>query len=182
MTHLRMNDCVQNVWPWLFDEAEDRKIFSALQFQLKHITKQQEGASAAVYHLECSLIAAACHDPGRVIERRLVLPLLHQRINAAAKAAAQVQAENQDTNKVGLCRRLRLPCNKKNWLWRFADSSTACLVKLNGFLKIQPVMSVCLASCLSVCLSSCQPNHTYWCLPLLLILFMSSSLVMAMQR
>ena len=106
MTHLWMNDCVQNVWPWLFDEAEGRKIFSALQLQLKYITDQKEGASAAVHHLECSMIAAACHDPGRVIERRLVLPLLRQRISAAAKAAAQVQAENQDTNKVGLCRRL----------------------------------------------------------------------------
>ncbi len=107
MTHLWMNDCVQNVWPWLFDEAEDRKIFSALQSQLKYINNQKEGASAAVYHLECSMIAAACHDPGRVIERRLVLPLLHRRISAAAEAAAQVQAENQDINKVGLCRRLR---------------------------------------------------------------------------
>ncbi len=102
-----MIDCVQNVWPWLFDEAEDRKTFWALQSQLKYINNQKEGASAAVYHLECSMIAAACHDPGRVIERRLVLPLLHQHISAAAEAAAQVQAENQDINKVGLCRRLQ---------------------------------------------------------------------------
>lgn len=108
MTHLWMTNCVQNIWPWLFDEAEDRKIFTALQLQLKYITNQKEGASAAVYHLECSMIAAACHDPGRIIEKQLVLPLLHQRISAAAKAAAQVQAENQDANKVGLCRRLRL--------------------------------------------------------------------------
>ncbi|KAL0039198.1 hypothetical protein WJX77_011157 [Trebouxia sp. C0004] len=79
----------QNVWPWLFDEAEDRRIFTGLQLQLKHITNQQEGGSTAVYHLECSLLAAACHDPGRVIEKRLVVPLLHQRISAAAKAAAQ---------------------------------------------------------------------------------------------
>ncbi|DBA96197.1 TPA: hypothetical protein ACH3X3_002397 [Trebouxia sp. C0006] len=92
----------KNVWPWLFDEAEDRKTFWALQSQLKYINNQKEGASAAVYHLECSMIAAACHDPGRVIERRLVLPLLHQHISAAAEAAAQVQAENQDINKGNL--------------------------------------------------------------------------------
>ncbi|KAA6428842.1 MAG: U-box domain-containing protein [Trebouxia sp. A1-2] len=92
----------KNIWPWLFDEAEDRKIFTALQLQLKYITNQKEGASAAVYHLECSMIAAACHDPGRIIEKQLVLPLLHQRISAAAKAAAQVQAENQDANKTHL--------------------------------------------------------------------------------
>ena len=107
MTHLWMIDCVQNVWPWLFDEAEDRKTFSALQSQLKYINNQKEGASAAVYHLECSMVAAACHDPGRAIERWLVLPHLHQRITAAAEAAAQVQAENQDINKVRLCRRLQ---------------------------------------------------------------------------
>lgn len=135
-----MIDCVQNVWPWLFDEAEDRKTFWALQSQLKYINNQKEGASAAVYHLECSMIAAACHDPGRVIERRLVLPLLHQRISAAAEAAAQVQAENQDINQVGLCRRLRLlvtddAVHKLYRLWSFADSSTDCLVYSTRFLQ-----------------------------------------------
>ena len=95
---------MQDVWPWLFDDEEDRRLFKALQSQLMYITKQQEGASAAMYHLEAELVAAACHDPGSLIERKLVLPLIQQRINEAADAAAQQQAENQDVNKVSVYR------------------------------------------------------------------------------
>ena len=79
--------------------------------------------------------------------------------------------------------------HKSCQLWRFADSSTACLVKLAFCKSSQTHLSVwlavclfvCLISCLSVCLSSCQPNHTYWCQPFLLIPFMSSSVMMWLQ-
>ena len=74
---------------------------------------QQGKASVAVYHLECELLAAACHDPGAVMEQQLVLPLLQQRIAAAAAAAAQQQAENQIASQV----------SRKCWMHSLTGSS-----------------------------------------------------------
>ena len=88
--------CLQDVWPALFDDVEDRNMYTALQSQLKYITKMQQRASPALRVLETELISGACHDPGAVIESELVLPLIRERIDAAA----QEQAENQSANKV----------------------------------------------------------------------------------
>ena len=92
--------CLQNVWPWLYDDKEDRRLFTALQSQLKFMTKFMEDGHVAIRHLEDELVFAACSDPSAHVEKQLVLPLLQQRIRAAAEDFAKAEAENQDANRV----------------------------------------------------------------------------------
>lgn len=66
------------------------------------MTKFVDDGKAAMYHLESELLAAACTDPSSDIERQLILPLLQDRINAAAHDLNRAQAENQDANRVRL--------------------------------------------------------------------------------
>ena len=65
---------VQHVWHWLYDGAEDRRIFRALQSQLKYTKEYMKDGYAALHHLEAELVAAACTDPSVDIEKQLVLP------------------------------------------------------------------------------------------------------------
>ena len=99
---------LQNVWPWLYSDVEDRRLFTALQSQLRFITKFIDNGSAAMYRLESELLAAACTDPSSHMENQLVLPLLRDRINAAADDLSKAQAENQDANRVRLCAALAI--------------------------------------------------------------------------
>ncbi|DBB01104.1 TPA: hypothetical protein ACH3X1_000996 [Trebouxia sp. C0004] len=88
----------QNVWPWLFDEAEDRRIFTGLQLQLKHITNQQEGGSTAVYHLELRTRT----NKGSLDSKALTASkqLLAEEEQAAARAAAKkVKKQQQKARK-----------------------------------------------------------------------------------
>ena len=52
---------VQHVWPWLYDNAEDRKLFTALQSQLKFIKEYAKDGYVALHHLEAELVAGCLH-------------------------------------------------------------------------------------------------------------------------
>lgn len=105
---LQVHPCVtlglplQHVWPWLYDDAEDRALFSALQSQMKFMKKFIEDGGAALHHLESELVSAACTDPSEEVEKLLVLPLIRARVTAAAEAHNRAQAENQSANRVRL--------------------------------------------------------------------------------
>ena len=103
---------LQHVWPWLYDDAEDRSIFAALQSQMRFMKQFIEDGQAALHHLEAEVVNAACTDPSEELEKHLVLPLIRERITAAALNYNRAQAENQSANRVGLlayC--MGLPCN-----------------------------------------------------------------------
>ena len=99
---------MQHVWPWLYDDAEDRRLFTALQSQLKFITKFSEDGIAALHHLEFELLAAACNDPSAEMEKQLVLPLIRERINAAAEDFYRAQDVNRGADMV----RVHAECEK----------------------------------------------------------------------
>lgn len=96
---------LQHVWPWLYDEGEDRSIFLALQFQLRFMKEFIQDGHAAFHHLEAEVVNAVCTDPSEELEKHLVLPLIRERIVAAAADHYRAQAENQSADRV----RLQLP-------------------------------------------------------------------------
>ena len=104
--HCSTCSAVQHVWPWLYDDAEDRRLFTALQSQLKFIHEFVQSGSAALHHLESELVAAACTDPSVEMEKQLVLPLIRDRIHAAAKDVSRAQDQDQSENTV----RAFVPC------------------------------------------------------------------------
>lgn len=93
---------MQHVWPWLYDDAEDRSIFSALQSQLRFMKEFIEDGHAALHHLEAEVVNAVCKDPSEELEKHLVLPLIRERIAAAAADHYQAQAESQSADRVRL--------------------------------------------------------------------------------
>ena len=94
---------VQHVWPWLYDDAEDRRIFTALQSQLKFIKDFAKDGYVVLHHLEAELVAAACTDPSVEVEKQLVLPLMRDHIHAAAEDFNRVQDQDDFENTVGSC-------------------------------------------------------------------------------
>lgn len=91
------------MWPWLYDDAEDRRVFTALQSQLKFIKEFTENGVAALHHLEAELVTAACTDPSVEMEKQLVLPLIRERIHAAAEDLNRAQDQDQSENTVRTC-------------------------------------------------------------------------------
>ncbi|KAL3141196.1 hypothetical protein ABBQ38_003536 [Trebouxia sp. C0009 RCD-2024] len=100
---LHMWACFQkHVWPWLYDEGEDRSIFLALQFQLRFMKEFIQDGHAAFHHLEAEVVNAVCTDPSEELEKHLVLPLIRERIVAAAADHYRAQAENQSADRGAL--------------------------------------------------------------------------------
>lgn len=99
------------MWPWLYDDEEDRRLFTALQSQLKFIKDFVESGCAAVHHLESALLGAACSDPTVAMEKQLVLPLIRDRIHAAAKDVSRAQDQDQSENTVRTCVLCVLECH-----------------------------------------------------------------------
>ena len=91
------------MWPWLYDDEEDRRLFTALQSQLKFIEEFTRSGFEALHHLESELVAAACTDPSVELEKQLVLPLIRERIHAAAKDFNRAQDQDQSENTVRTC-------------------------------------------------------------------------------
>ena len=98
------------MWPWLYDDAEDRRLFTALQSQLKSIKEFVQSGSAALHHLESELVAAACTDPSVKMEKQLVLPLIRARIHAAAQNFNRAQDQDQSEKTVRSCVLCVLEC------------------------------------------------------------------------
>lgn len=91
------------MWPWLYDDVEDRRLFTALQSQLKFSKEFAKDGYVALHHLEAELVAAACTDPSVEVEKQLVLPLFRDRIHAAAKDLNRAQDQDDSENTVGFC-------------------------------------------------------------------------------
>lgn len=102
---------MQHVWPWLYDDEEDRRLFTALQSQLKFIEEFTRSGFEALHHLESELVAAACTDPSVELEKQLVLPLIRERIHAAAKDFNRAQDQDQSENTVRTCVLCVLECH-----------------------------------------------------------------------
>ncbi len=82
----------------LYNETDDRSFFNRIKDELKQVEKRLEDGRGALQHLEMHLINVACDDPGAVIGAQLALPILQERLDAAAleyaaKRAAMAESE-----------------------------------------------------------------------------------------
>lgn len=70
----------------LYSEDDDRSFFNRIKDALKSTEARLEEGRVALQHLEMFLLNVACDDPGAAIGTQLVLPMLQERLDAAALA------------------------------------------------------------------------------------------------
>ncbi|WIA33521.1 hypothetical protein OEZ86_006646 [Tetradesmus obliquus] len=88
--HVQLNKLRQHfhkdVRKQLYSDVDDRAFFDRIKTALKAIEGRLEEGRVALQHLELMLTNVACDDPGAAIGSQLVLPLLQERLDAAALA------------------------------------------------------------------------------------------------
>ena len=94
MLHVMAMLHLQEVWPKLSTQEEDKAWYKALQLQQEQLTKHYEEGCAVLPLLEGQVVDAACSDPGAVLLPHLILPLLQQQVESKAAAAAKVRPQH----------------------------------------------------------------------------------------
>ncbi len=81
----------------LYNDDDDRVFYNLITRELHDVDKRLDEGRAALHHLEMQLINVACDDPGSVIGSQLALPMLQDRLDAAAmEFAAKRAAEAEE--------------------------------------------------------------------------------------
>jgi hypothetical protein len=70
----------------LYSGDDDVSFFNRIKDALKSTEARLEEGRVALQHLEMFLLNVACDDPGAAIGTQLVLPMLQERLDAAALA------------------------------------------------------------------------------------------------
>jgi hypothetical protein len=83
---MRRQHFQKDVRKQLYSEEDDRNFFNRIKDALKTTESRLEEGRVALQHLEMFLLNVACDDPGAAIGTQLVLPMLQERLDAAALA------------------------------------------------------------------------------------------------
>ncbi len=89
---------LQETYTQLSSEKEDEDVRKQLVDTLKEQKKIMDAGSAVLPHLEWVVVNRACSDPGASVVNNLVLPIVRERIEIAAKlyfAAKRAKAEQE---------------------------------------------------------------------------------------
>jgi len=96
----------------LYSEDDDRSFFNRIKDALKSTEACLEEGRVALQHLEMFLLNVACDDPGAAIGTQLVLPMLQERLDAAALAFKAERAKMAEDEIIAMEVR-GSPC----WAW-----------------------------------------------------------------
>lgn len=83
------NGLVQEMKSQFLKTADDKAILTGLIRAIKAAEKGIQEQRVLAYLLEADLVNVACNDPGQVIAKQLVLPMLRERLDREASKIAQ---------------------------------------------------------------------------------------------
>ena len=86
----------------LYTEADDINIFGALREHYRDIMVRLEEGRVAAQHLERAFLNAACDDLELRVAGELVLPLLQERLDEAARQFAEDKARQAQEEIIAL--------------------------------------------------------------------------------
>jgi hypothetical protein len=84
----------------LYTDADDRAFFDRVKAELRAAEQRLAEGAAALLHLEAALGYVACDDPGAAVGASLVLPMLQERLDAAAAEFAARRAEEAEAEVI----------------------------------------------------------------------------------
>jgi hypothetical protein len=85
----------------LYTDEQDKQLFSSLISSLKRSQQQLQQGRVVLQHLQRLLLAVSSDDVGWTVVQQLLLPVIRQRIDAAAGIAAALAADTSEARFSG---------------------------------------------------------------------------------